>query len=147
MHLVLTNNILNFHCFSCIFRSFNLVAASAAARPGAHFSIVRNITANVIKRAKLCVQMNGGHFEHLLPKKTNELTQFKRLKLLFSELFFPLSVLCRRCPPWMLLLLLLFKTEKTHAAIFKTDPVHIVIASKIKILFVSTKCTYVFYDN
>ena len=28
--------------------------------------IVRKIVANILKRAKLCVQEKGGHFEHLL---------------------------------------------------------------------------------
>ena len=37
--------------------------------------------------------------------------------------------------------------KKLMAATFKIDPVHIVISSKIQMLFDSTKLRYVFYKN
>ena len=37
-----------------------------------HQELVKRILLNIKKRAKLCIEQNGGHFEHLLKKNKNE---------------------------------------------------------------------------
>ena len=34
--------------------------------------LVKRILLNIKKRAKLCIEQNGGHFEHLLKKNKDE---------------------------------------------------------------------------
>ena len=45
-----------------IIRVVNEYAASLSEE------LIRSMTNNIIKRARLCVDQNGGHFEHLLNK-------------------------------------------------------------------------------